>query len=39
MSALQDAEEYDKFVAQISEMWNTQPNYTPEQLATSRRRS
>jgi pimeloyl-ACP methyl ester carboxylesterase len=26
--------EYDKFVAQISEMWNTQPNYTPEQLAT-----
>ena len=26
--------EYDKFVAQIGEMWNTQPNYTPEQLAT-----
>jgi pimeloyl-ACP methyl ester carboxylesterase len=24
--------EYDAFVAQIGEMWATQPNYTPEQL-------
>jgi pimeloyl-ACP methyl ester carboxylesterase len=24
--------EYDQFVAQISEMWNTQPDYTREQL-------
>jgi pimeloyl-ACP methyl ester carboxylesterase len=26
--------EYDAFVAQISEMWATQPDYKPEQLAT-----
>jgi pimeloyl-ACP methyl ester carboxylesterase len=26
--------EYDKFVQQIGEMWSTQPNYTPAQLAT-----
>jgi pimeloyl-ACP methyl ester carboxylesterase len=25
--------EYDAFLAQIGEMWATQPNYTPEQLA------
>jgi pimeloyl-ACP methyl ester carboxylesterase len=28
--------EYEAFVAQISEMWATQPDYKPEQLATIR---
>src|SRR5262249_23658466 len=26
--------EYDAFVKQISQMWNSQPDYTPQQLGT-----